>query len=149
MSDFGEICPLFSTGLFNEITFPNVSMTGITACGNALVGTLTCTKVGVFTFGRTVVVTAAYIRRNDTNETVMNMQLIHAVANEVWNAGSQTIIGTCSITSDLTLYDIYTFKPFTITEKTFTSSDILGLNAVAGTAASSGVYDLIVRYREK
>ncbi|GAG53237.1 unnamed protein product, partial [marine sediment metagenome] len=65
MSDFSELCPLFETGVFHEVTFPNIDMTGITAVGNGLIGSLTvgvATASGNWTFGRTVVVTGAFCR---------------------------------------------------------------------------------------
>jgi hypothetical protein len=37
----------------------------------------------------------------------------------------------------------------TVTEKTFTASEVLGLTVAVGTAASGGIFDMIVRYKEK
>jgi hypothetical protein len=65
MSDFSELCPLFNTGVFTEVTFPNIAMSQITASGNGLLGSLTCgaaTRTAVWTFGRTVLINNAFVR---------------------------------------------------------------------------------------
>jgi len=146
MSDFGELCPLFETGVFNEVMFPNITMTGVTACGNAMWGTLTFTKEGYFTFGRTVVVNAAFIRRvGATVEGAMILQLMHHASHTT--AG--TVFGTFTVSTTGDGLDKLTWAPMTVSDKTFTSSEILGFTMLTGTALSAGVYDLIVRYKDK
>jgi len=65
MADFGELCPLFSTGVFSEITFPDVCLTDTTNCGNYLFASVAAmaSGSGYFTFGRTVVITKAWLRK--------------------------------------------------------------------------------------
>lgn len=148
MSDFGELCPLFNTGVFNEITFPKIGLSGITASGNALVGSLasSITMKGYFTFGRTVVVTGAFVRRISLNEA---SNLIH-IKHHTSQTAVGTIFGTLTLASQVSLWDNYAWVPFALfTEKTFTATDILGLAPAVGTATSAGCIDLIVRYREK
>jgi len=148
MSDFGELCPLFSTGVFNEITFPNIDMNAITLSGNALYGSLfpSTSMEGCFTFGRTVIVTGAFVRRLGATHTVkVNLYLKHYSSVSV--AG--TIFGTATITEDLALLDNYAYYPFTVTAQTFTSTDILGLAPSLGALSGNGSYDLIVRYKDK
>jgi len=148
MSDFGELCPLFNTGVFNEITFPNIDMGGITLSGNALYGSLfpSITMNGYFTFGRTVVVTGAYARRTGTTQTLtVNLWLKHFPSI----AAAGTVFGTGTIAFTVSIQDVYCWQPFTVTSQTFTSTDILGLAPSLGAASGLGSYDLIVRYRDK
>ena len=146
MSDFGELCPLFETGVFNEIMFPNIAMTGVTACGNAMLGTLTFTKEGAFTFGRTVVVAGAFVRRvGATVEGAMILQLMHHTSQ----LAAGTVFGTFTVSTTGDGMDRLTWAPMDVTAKTFTSSEILGFTMATGTALSAGAYDLIVRYKDK
>ena len=148
MSDFSELCPLFETGVFNEITFSHLALSAISASGNALYGSLfpSTSMEGKFTFGRTVVVTNAFIKRYTANAAVNYLHLKHFTSA----SAAGTIFGTVSVTPTVSILDLYAWKAFeTITDKTFTSSDILGLSPATGTAASAGTYALIVRYRDK
>lgn len=148
MSDFSELCPLFETGVFNEILFPHIAMTHISASGNALYGSLfpSTSMKGHFTFGRTVIITHAFVRRYVKNRNSMNLYLRHFVS--VSAAG--TTFGTVTITPTVSILDLYAWQPFgNVTDKTFTSDEILALAPAAGTAISAGGYDLIVRYRDK
>ena len=148
MSDFGELCPIFNAGVFNEIVFPNVDMIGITLSGNALVGSLasSITMQGYFTFGRTVVVTAAFVRRTSANSVAVNLWLRRHTSQ----TAAGTVFATCTITPTLSILDNHAYKPFTFSSSfTFSSTDILGLAPSLGAAGSMGTYDLIVRYRDK
>lgn len=147
MSDFSELCPLFETGVFKEITFPHISMTAVTASGNALVGTLTFTKtVGIFTFGRTVVIQSAYVRRckGGTVEGAMILQLMHHTSQ----LAAGTVFGTFTASTTTDGMDQLSWAKMAVSTKTFTSTDVLGLAPLTGSAASAGLYDLMLRYRE-
>lgn len=148
MSDFSELCPLFNTGVFKEITFPCVDMDDITLSGNALLGSLasSITMAGYFTFGRTVVVTGAFARRySNVNSVFVTAWLRHHTSQ----TAAGTVFGTITITPTLSILDYYAWMPGVVTEKTFTSSDILGIAPSLGAAGSMGQYDFIIRYREK
>jgi len=146
MSDFSELCPLFDTGVFKEITFPNIAMTGVTASGNAMLGTLTFSKVGYFTFGRTVVVMSAFLRRvGVTVEGAGIVQLMHHTSE----TAAGTVFGTFTVSTTGLGMDALTWAPMAVSAKTFTSSEILGFTTKTGTALSAGVYDLMLRYKEK
>ena len=151
MSDFGELCPLFTTGFYSEVTFPNIKMTGHAGTTNALVGTLSMAaatdKAGAFTFGRTVVVTGGYVRHKGI--AVKGEEALHLkhCANLLL---SGTIFASVTINLTQSYQEIYTYIPFTMTgEKTFTSDEVLSFTDATVTSASAGVYDLVVRYREK
>jgi len=151
MSDFGELCPLFNTGVFNDVTFPNIQMTGGTGCGNALLGTLTAgsaTRTAIWTFGRTVVVTGGFIktRVKPTIASTVVLRLMHHTS--MLAAGTE--FATCEISTTASGVELYTWIPFnTVTAKTFTSSEVLGFTVLTGTASGGGTFDLIVRYKDK
>lgn len=146
MSDFGELCPLFNTGVFNEVTFPNISMTTITACGNALLGSVTATHLNAFTFGRTVVVTGAFVRKLQNVKGTTVVRLLHHTSQLAGGTEFATYAFSITITGESAL----TWIPMSVAaEKTFTSDEILGFTVATGSAASGGVFDLMVRYKEK
>ena len=149
MSDFSELCPLFNTGVFNEITFPSIAMTKITASGNALLGSLTCgsaTRTAIWTFGRTVVVTDAFIRRRygGTVEGAGVIQLMHHTT--MLAAGS--VFGTHTASVTVSGIEYATWVPMAVSDKTFTSNEVLGFTSLTGSALSAGLFDLILRYKE-
>ena len=148
MSDFSELCPLFDTGVFKEITFPNIDMRNITLSGNALYGSLVAstTMDGEFTFGRTVVIGAAFARRRGASQTTeVCLYLRHL--SSAFAAG--TIFASATITPTVSILDTYAWRPFTVTDKTFTSTDLLGLAPSVGAVSGYGQYDIMVRYKEK
>jgi hypothetical protein len=146
MSDFSELCPLFNTGVFSEILFPGIRMTDVTLCGNALDHTLTASSIGDFTFGRTVVVTGAYIRKVASAAVAMGLQLQHKTSR----LAIGTTFGTQVVSNSITGMAVgQTWVGMTVTDTTFTSSEVLGLTVAVGTAASGGIFDMIVRYKEK
>ena len=146
MSDFSELCPLFETGVFKEITFPNIAMTDITLCGNALLGTLTFSKVGIFTFGRTVVVTDAFIRARGA---VVKGETIVRLEHKTSELAAGSVFGTFTASTTSLGRDVYTWAPMAVSNKTFTSNETLGITVSDGTNASGGVFDFILRYKEK
>lgn len=148
MADFSELCPLFNTGVYSEVMFPHIGMSGITASGNALVGSLasSITMPGAFVFGRTVVITDAFVRRYSMNEASMVLYLTHLTSQ----TATPTIFGTMTIATAVSQWDNYCWVPFAhVTSTTFTATDILGIAPSLGTATSAGGYDFIIRYRDK
>lgn len=152
MSDFSELCPIFNTGVFNEVLFPNIEMIGITATGNALLGTITCgsaTRTDIWTFGRTVVVTGGFIRKriNPTIAATVVLRLRHHTTMEAIGTEFATLAISISVTC---MQDGYSWVPFnTVTDTTFTSDEVLGFTVLTGTASGLDTFDLIVRYKEK
>jgi len=151
MSDFSELCPLFNTGVFHEVTFPYlVNLTAFSPTGNILEGTITAgDAAGRFSFGRTVVVTDAFIKRFAatalaTNVAAENVYLQHRSSG----AATATAFGTATVTTTLSIYTIHTYWPMTVADTTFTSAAVLSLGIGTVTATAIGCYDLIVRYKE-
>ena len=149
MSDFSELCPLFETGVFSEILFPSIALSGVSICANALDGTLRMTsnaRAGYYTFGRTVIVTGAYARRMGANSVWVDLMLQHRTSG----MAVATTFGSLTISITLSGVEIYTWVPFTLAAgKTFTSDEVLGLTVGSMITGSTGVYDLLVRYKEK
>lgn len=153
MADFGELCPLFTTGVFKEVTFPDIAMTGFSATlgpgGNAMIGTGISAKGAslYFAFGRTVVVTGAYIRP----QTIMAASIYVWLVHHTSELATGTAFATFTVAASLTFCEVgATWCPMSLVAgKTFTSSDVLGFAQASNTAADAGVYDLIIRYKEK
>lgn len=151
MSDFSELCALFNTGVFNEVVFPNIPMTAVSSTSNALDGTLPLTvsadRDGVFTFGRTVVVTGAFVRRRVANSVEAALLIGHRTSLRA----AITVFGSLTIPATASSQELwYTWAPFTISaSKTFTSAEILNFGIATAIAGSAGTYDLMVRYKEK
>jgi hypothetical protein len=152
MSDFGELCPLFNTGVFSEVTFPGpIGLSSIGTLENLLVGTSdqARTALGYFTFGRTVVVTEAFIQRLVTNtDGVATLHLRHK------SSGTQQVSGT--IIAQLTLaatgssHQPPGWRPFIpFTGKTFTSDEVLALCMLSCNTVDEGNIGFMVRYKEK
>lgn len=149
MSDFSELCPLFNTGMFNEVLFPDVHFTDVSACANALVATADAmaSSSGNWTFGRTVIVTGAWFKKVSAAAGLEQINLMHHTSKDA--AG--TVIGTIQISTSVTGQPLgYGYIPFTVpTGVTFASSDVLGLSPATVTAANGGRFDFAVRYKEK
>jgi hypothetical protein len=150
MSDFSELCPLFETGVFSEVGFYDLKMSGVSICSNILLGSInmgSATRTAVWTFGRTVVVTKVFIRNRAA------ASLAQAVSPEMYHRASLCSAGTvfASFTASITTSGTEKYSWSTMTQaddQTFTSDEILGMTLATKFAASAGVFDLIVRYKE-
>ena len=151
MADFSELCPLFNTGIYHELLFPNMDMDDIHPCGNALVGTLTASASGDFSFGRTVVVTAAWVRKVERNSE----DCILRVAHHSSRLAAGTIMASLTVSVTLAGHQLgYGYIPMvtsgTNLPMTFTSAAVLGFSIATQTSTiTAGHFDLIVRYRDK
>ena len=149
MADFGELCPLFNTGVYKEVTFPCIAgISTASAAQNLLETRLEAAGSGknTFNFGRTVVVTDAFIRRYLTNLEAENLYLGSRLSAA---AAAQTTFGTATVTTTLSIYTIHNWWHMTCVSKTITSAEVLSLGVGTLTAVTQGSYHLIVRYREK
>ena len=148
MTDFGELCPLFETGVYKEVTFPGIrQVSGVSVTANLLEGTVSAGAgaLSAFSFGRTVVVTDAFIQRYATAKAAENLYLGHRTTA----AAAATAFGTATITTTLDVYTEWTWQAMTTASTTFTASEVLNLSLGTVTATFNGNYSLIVRYREK
>lgn len=140
MSDFSSLCPLFNTGVYSEITFPTITVASIS----------TTTTIGpAVPFGRSVIVTAAYVKRTaDISSTVTYTMLLAKMAAWSVKVASGTVFASCKISSSATAYPITRYKAFTVTAKTFNATDLLVVKN-SKLEANNTTYDVIVRYKEK
>jgi len=149
MSDFSELCPLFNTGVFREIMFPKVYLTdiGTTSADNALVGSAgQAASAGVFTFGRTVVITDAWFRKKVAVGAAETLTINHHSSR----LANGTAFATMKISTTVTgQAAIHGYMKMNCVSKTFSSSDILGVNYGTITENNGGVFDILVRYKEK
>jgi uncharacterized membrane protein YjfL (UPF0719 family) len=104
---------------------------------------------GAFTFGRTVIVTEAFIKRILTNKTTeATLQLRHKTSATL--ALSGTIFGSITLAVSGSAHQPPGWKPFVaFTAKTFISSDVLAMCQVSAANMKSGSVALMVRYKEK
>lgn len=137
MADFSSLCPLFNTGVYSEMTFP-----GIVA---ASISTTTSLGPGI-PFGRSVIVTAAYVRlRTDISSTVTFTAKLAKAAS--W-AATRTVFASCKISATNTAYTCRRYKAMTVTAKTFSATDVLHIVGSKSEANMKSI-DVIVRYKEK
>lgn len=146
MSDFSQLCPLFSTGVYSEVSIANIGFSSISTTNNAMVGALTAAaNPGSFKFQRTVVVTKVYIAKH-TNPGTKPIILAKR------RAGTGTAVGTAfaslAITTTTTKNPIARVKSMTTTAKTFLAADVLSFTAKT-LKTGGGRYHFIVRYKEK
>jgi hypothetical protein len=148
MADFGELCPIFNAGVFSEILFPYVKMSDATGVTDNFLFASTdamASGSGYFTFGRTVVITKAYVRKQVVGDSAPLIILQHHTSINATGTEFASLSITTSVTGQ-TPY--YAWLPMNVTDKTFNATDILGL-AAASAIVSAGIFDLIIRYREK
>ena len=147
MSDFSELCPLFETGVFSEFTFPTISLSDLSTDVNALqfsTGAV-ASSCADFTFGRTVIITNAWLRCDAPGD---GSGRIYLNRHTSIFAGA-TIIGTFTMTTTTTGQAKHAWMPMTMSDATFKSSDVLGLNVLTKTASAGAVWTLMIRYKEK
>lgn len=151
MSDFSELCPLFNTGVFGEVVFPGpMSLSSVGTLKDLLHGTVFLSgDNGAFSFGRTVIVTEAFLARQATNtDAEIAIHLHHKTSATLANAG--TIFASCTLPVSGSAHQLGFWKAFTtFTGKTFASSDVLAMIAVSGAQDTGLLAGLIVRYKEK
>jgi hypothetical protein len=147
MSDFSELCPLFETGVFHEFTFPEISLTAISADANAIMFSIDeqASSSANFNFGRTVKVTQAWLRMRSAGAGAGIIHLRHCASN----LAAGTIIGTMSATTTVTGHGSLAWVPFTMVSATFDSAAVLGLNLATATSDPGALFDLMIRYKEK
>lgn len=139
MADFSALCPLFNTGVYNELAV----VRSFSAASRA-----TTTKWGIPVFGRTVVVTAAYVAKLTTQlatATALKVALCRAAS---W-AATRTVFATLNLSSTITTQVIR--KPLAMTmatAKTFSATQVLTLKFLTNEAGGKGI-DVWIRYKEK
>ena len=140
MADFSALCPLFNTGVFHDCTFGGPI---------SLVSRSTTNKFAALPpFGRSVIITAAYVVKNTTfaaTATAVKLALCRAAS---W-AATRTVFGTINLSSSITTQIVKKPLAFTIaTAKTFSATQVLHLKALKKEAGARTV-NVFVRYKDK
>jgi hypothetical protein len=149
MSEFSELCPLFTTGVYNEIYLG--LLTGSmydTATYNFLSNPgdpATCPSS--FRFGRTVVVTEAWLRRKVANTT--NTISVHIGRRAGSGTATVSGFGTHEFSEDATTFPDYmrAWHALGVTSFTLATADVLQIGVNGD--ATTGSWDVVVQYREK
>jgi len=149
MSDFSELCPLFNTGVYSELTICEMGFSGISTTMNALGGQRTrAAAPGSFKFGRTVIVNKVWAQKIVNPSTTSTPIL---VVNRMATSGTAAMTAFASIKFSATqsLYCLYRAKKMTqASNKTFLAADVLGFS-VKTKKTRGGVFSFIVQYKEK
>lgn len=146
MSDFSQLCPLFNTGVYSEVSFFNVGFSAVSTTCNALVGNLkAATQPGSFKFQRTVVVTKVYLQKQLDGSQV---PIILAHKRKATGTAAATTFASMTVSTSVTKYPIGRVRAMTTTSKTFAAADVLGF-VLKTKKTDAGRYNFIVRYKEK
>lgn len=147
MSDFSELCPLFNTGVYKELTISNVYMTGVSITSNALVGALTLAKYpGSLKFQRSVIVTKIFHKMEAKPATAC---IILIKRHPATGTAAGTAFASLSVSTTSTLYNKSRWIAMTqAANKNFNAADVLGIVHKA-TCATPGCHSFIVRYKER
>ena len=140
MADFSALCPLFNTGVYHDCTFGGPI---------SLVSRSTTNKFAALPpFGRSVIITAAYVVKNTTfaaTATAVKLAICRAAS---W-AATRTVFGTINLSSSITTQIVKKPLGFTIaTAKTFSATQVLHLKALKKEADARTV-NVFVRYKDK
>jgi hypothetical protein len=148
MSDFSQLCPLFNTGVYSELTIPGpIYMSGVSATSNALVGALTrAANPGSFKFQRTVIVTKVYVKKDKTCGTAC---IIEAKRHAGTGTAAGTTFASFAVTTTSTKNTVSRIRAMTTAAKTFLAADVLGFAPATKKITDGGRYSFIIRYKEK
>jgi hypothetical protein len=150
MSDFSELCPLFNTGVYSELTLADVSFTSIGPTRNALGGPANrSVSPGSLKFQRTVIVTKVFVQKLVTGTTGLAVCAVHHKAT---GTAAGTIFASVKMSSTVTVpaHVVGRIKSLTqAANKTFLAADVLGFCGGGIDTAAAVRACFIVRYKEK
>ncbi len=159
MSDFGELCPIFSTGVYNELYLGRFttsiyynSVTASTAYGNNFLSSpgLAAGVPASFRFGRTVVVTGWWTRKKVANN---NSATVNIIIGRRTGSGTavMSIFGTATFSVGITAFPdiVHAWRAgYVTTSMTLNTADCLSITNDVG-EDDGPTLDVIVQYREK
>lgn len=150
MSDFSELCPLFSTGVYNELYLGEFSGSAYASPTQNFMSSAgdPATAPSSFRFGRTIVVTELYARKRITPTTATCC----LVLGRRTGSGTATIspFGTLCMSTGITAFPqiVRAWRAMGPTAMTLNTADVLSItNTLAGD--DGGSFDIIIQYREK
>lgn len=138
MSDFSDLCPLFNTGMYSELTLPYFTLTARSTTNQF---------EGGFPFGRSVIVTAAYVKKHTTPTSTTAAITVKLAKAATW-AATQTVFASKKLSKTTTTQVVGRYLTMTVTAKTFGATDVL--HVVSGSKETIGEHvSILVRYKEK
>jgi hypothetical protein len=140
MADFSALCPLFSTGVYNEMKIYN---------GLATTARSTTTRFGIPPFGRSVIVTAGYVAKLTTFAATCTALIVGLARGTSWTA-TRTVFATYKLSATAAVQIVRKPLAFTIAAaKTFSATQILFLKFLKKEGAGAKTCDFWIRYKEK
>jgi hypothetical protein len=140
-TDFSAICPLFNTGVYSELTIPGpfnlASPTSIT------------TRFAGILFGRSVIVTAAYLAKMTALASATANCNVKLFRSSSWKV-TGTAFASCKLSKTTTVQALRKYIAFTMAAaKTFSATQWLLVKETKATASAKSIHGVIVRYKEK
>ena len=147
MSDFSELCPLFTTGVYSELSINLIKFDGISTTMNAINGAvIKATKPGSLKFDRTVIVTKVYANRIANPGTGVILCAMRHVAT---GTAAGVAFASIKASTTATVWPLHAIKKMTqASNKTFLAADVLGFSNKTK-KTDGGDFSFIVRYKEK
>lgn len=141
-TDFSALCPLFNTGVYSELTIPGPIST---ATGTAS----TTVKLAGVIFGRSVIVTAAYLAKLTALATASLNPTVKLFRQTSW-ASSGTCFASFEISKTTTTQILKKYLAFTIAAaKTFSATQWLTVRTNKTVTNGKSIAGVIIRYKEK
>ena len=138
MSDFSSLCPLFNTGMYSELTLPYCNAGGVSATEVVDAG---------YPFGRSVIVTAAYLKKHTAfGATATGAKLY--LCRQTSASAAATVFASIVLSATDTVVVPKQWAAFTVTAKTFGATKVLALRTNKSRTGMKHV-SVIVRYKEK
>jgi len=147
MSDFSELCPLFNTGVYHEVSFGVLKFTACSTTNNAFLGALTAAAYpGSFKFGRSVVVTKVFFQKQGAAGTAV---ILTAGRRAATGTAAKTVFASCAWTATDTKFQVGRIKAATqAANKNFNAADVLDFGTKTS-VTDPGLYTAIVRFKDR
>jgi hypothetical protein len=138
VSDFSALCPLFSTGVYSELTLPYCNAGGVS---------LTEVVDAGYPFGRSVIITAAYLKKHTLFSATATGTKLY-LCRQTSASGTATVFASIVLSATDTVVVPKQWAAFTVTATTFTATQVLAVRANKARTGMKHV-SVIVRYKEK
>ena len=141
MSDFSDLCPLFNTGVYNEIQVPYINLASRTTSEHVW---------SLPPFGRSVIVTDFYVSKLTTFAatcTALHLIMFRA-ATKATARGNATAFASIILSATVTTYPIERALTGTTTDTTFSATQILKFFCSKSEAGAKHVA-IVIRYKDK
>ena len=138
MSDFSDLCPLFNTGVYGEVTLPYMEIASISSTDEA----------GGYLFGRSVVVTDAYVIKHTTLTSTTDSFKMILVKSPTWASATRTIFASFQVSKTLATQAVDMPAAMTVTDTTFGATDVVMVTCDGLDSAAKST-SMIIRFKEK